>query len=362
MSFGSPITASRFNLLQNRIASILGNGTSTNGYGQGLSGYGGRVSSSEVSRLNESLRNIATAENINQLYIDILRARIHQIGLDNNEITPLIRNARLIQNQSLIADEISNFFISGNPILIDSNGVRYTEIDPDGALKGMSDFERLMSLVEENKFEIHSSMSVSETGNSIFRVRPWDYKLIHEVVVRFRNANHRRHFFNSGGVIEMSAILENPNGQKSLDWAQLLSTAGKVQFGHNYTASTSDDTVQPPVILSDKGNYQLSETYDTYLNSGVNQPLYKKQSRGEYSSGQYIDNSFSVSAKSVSSTEIQFRMVFDDAATDSTANVVNGTLRSVVGHVRSKGTFPDLDDIYLNVEVPAPYYENITTF
>lgn len=362
MSFGSLITASRFNLLQNRIASILGNGTSTNGYGQGLSGYGGRVSSREVSRLDESVRNIVTAENLNELYIDILRARIHQIGLENNEITPVIRNARLFPNQSLIANETSNLFNAGGEIFTDTNGVRYTSIDPDGALKGMADFERMMTLVEVNKYDAHSSMKVSETGNSIFRVRPWDYKLIHEVIVRFRNANHRRHFFNSGGIIEMSAVLQNPSGNKSLDWSQIVATAGVVQFGHNFTTSTSTDTTQPPTVLSDKGNYQLTSTYDNYLDSSVLQPLYKKESRGEYSSGQYVDNSYSVSAKELSSSEIQFRMTFDDAASDSSFDTVNGTLRSQIGHVRSKGTFSNLDDIYLNVEVPAPYYEVTTIF
>jgi hypothetical protein len=41
---------------------------------------------------------------------------------------------------------------------------------------------------------------------------------------------------------------------------------------------------------------------------------------------------------------------------------VQGTMRSFVNHYRSKGTFASENDIYLNVEVPAPYYENITTF
>ena len=345
------ITASRFNLLQKRLSSILGSGNSQSGYGQGISGYGGRVSSSEVSILNESNRNIATAENINELYTDILRARIHQIGYENEEITNTVRNARLKPNLNLIADETSNFF---SDLAVESE-------DPDGELLGMRDFERMMSLVERDKFLVHDSMAVEETGESFFRVRPWDFKLTHEVRVRFRNANHRRHFFNSGGQLRISALLNNPAGNKSLDWAQTLSLAGIFKFGYNYCESTSTDTVSPPTILSGIGNYQLSNQYDVYTGTNLIGPLFVKQSRGEYDEGRYIGNNFTISAKEINASEIQFRMVYDDVSADS-FQYVQGTMRSFVNHYRSKGTFASENDIYLNVEVPAPYYENITTF
>lgn len=345
------ITASRFNLLQKRLSSILGSGNAQSGYGQGISGYGGRVSSSEVSILNESNRNIATAENINELYTDILRARIHQIGYENEEITNTVRNARLKPNLNLIADETSNFF---SDLAVESD-------DPDGELLGMRDFERMMSLVERDKFLVHDSMAVEETGESFFRVRPWDFKLTHEVRVRFRNANHRRHFFNSGGQLQISALLNNPAGNKSLDWAQTLSLAGTIKFGYNYCESTSTDTISPPAILSGIGNYQLSNQYDVYTGTNLTGPLFVKQSRGEYDEGRYIANNFTISAKEINTSEIQFRMVYDDVSADS-FQYVQGTMRSFVNHYRSKGTFASENDIYLNVEVPAPYYENITTF
>lgn len=351
MAVGDPITASRFNLLQKRLASILGSGNAQTGYGQGISGYGGRVSSSEVSVLAESNRNIATAENINELYTDILRARIHQIGFDNEEITNAVRNARLTPNLSLIADETSNFFSN---LAVEAD-------DPDGELLGMRDFERMMDRVEEDKFLVHESMAIEETGESFFRVRKWDFRLTHEVRVRFRNANHRRHFFNSGGQILISALLNNPSGNKSLDWAQTLSLAGIFKFGHNYSESTSTDTVSPPTVLTNIGNYQLSTEYDVYTGTNLVGPLFVKQSRGEYDDGRYTDNSFTISAKEINASEIQFRMVYDDVSADS-FEYVQGTMRSFVNHYRSRGTFESENDIYLNVEVPAPYYENITTF
>ena len=98
-----------------------------------------------------------------------------------------------------------------------------------------------------------------------------------------------------------------------------------------------------------------------YTETNLTGPLFIKQSRGEYDEGRYVANNFTISAKEINASEIQFRMVYDDVSADS-FQYVQGTMRSFVNHYRSKGTFASENDIYLNVEVPAPYYENITTF
>ena len=98
-----------------------------------------------------------------------------------------------------------------------------------------------------------------------------------------------------------------------------------------------------------------------YTGTNLIGPLFVKQSRGEYDEGRYVGNNFTISAKEINASEIQFRMVYDDVSADS-FQYVQGTMRSFVNHYRSKGTFASENDIYLNVEVPAPYYENITTF
>ena len=64
------ITAARINNLQSSIALILGTGSGQNGYGQ-------IVSSLPVNNTDD----IITAEDINLIYADILKARVHQVGV-----------------------------------------------------------------------------------------------------------------------------------------------------------------------------------------------------------------------------------------------------------------------------------------
>ena len=75
MAIGDTVTADRFNNLQTRITRILGFGGGDFGYKQGYSestgNYGPAETSSQVSTDPLSNRNIATAADINELYIDL---------------------------------------------------------------------------------------------------------------------------------------------------------------------------------------------------------------------------------------------------------------------------------------------------
>jgi len=64
------ITAARLNNLQARVELILGNGAGQNGYGQ-------TITSANV--LNDGNATIV-ADDLNNMYADMIRARIHQVG------------------------------------------------------------------------------------------------------------------------------------------------------------------------------------------------------------------------------------------------------------------------------------------
>jgi hypothetical protein len=64
------ITAARLNNLQARIELILGFGAGQNGYGQSIT---------STNVLNDS-NLIITADDLNNIYADMIRARIHQVG------------------------------------------------------------------------------------------------------------------------------------------------------------------------------------------------------------------------------------------------------------------------------------------
>ena len=132
------ITAARINNLQSRINLILGNGAGTTGYGQALT-------SSQVIP-----NSIIEAEDINAIYADIVKARIHQVGPADATVTSI---AQVLEDQNIIADETSN--------IIDNTGA--VTSDPQGTKKGLSDFEDLMQAVENDKQLIHPNQASLET-------------------------------------------------------------------------------------------------------------------------------------------------------------------------------------------------------
>jgi len=77
MAQGDLIAAARYNNLQARISTVLGAGSNQEGYGQELR-------SSEVLPLNTVI-----AQDMGNLYIDMVKARVHQIGTIPNTISQI---------------------------------------------------------------------------------------------------------------------------------------------------------------------------------------------------------------------------------------------------------------------------------
>jgi len=349
MAIGDTVTADRFNNLQTRITRILGFGSGDFGYKQGYSestgNYGPAETSSQVSTDPLSNRNIATAADVNELYVDLLRARIHQIGLDNSEITNIIKNTRIVKDSNVIAD--------GESFFVDNDGIE--TVDPEGFAKGFADFELLMDNIELDKFICHSTQGVAETGTLANTGLPaisqrtdgWNTTINFVVKAVFDNYDHRRAFFNSGGEIRMEADLELPEGAKSGDWTNLLNSAGIVKFGYDETIGT-EDGIKYPV-----GNNDLDQL--------EYQLLFSKSSAGITLGGIYAANNFTISAKLLSDRIIEFKYEFDDA--DSSGEIddfVTGNMTATIGHFRAKGVFDDAEDNIFNVEVPPPVYEIVT--
>ena len=75
------ITAARLNNLQSRIEIILGVGSGTSGYGQAV-----------VSTQVNNTTDIVDADHINNIYTDMIKARIHQVGVTDTGIAQVIEN------------------------------------------------------------------------------------------------------------------------------------------------------------------------------------------------------------------------------------------------------------------------------
>jgi hypothetical protein len=321
------VSSSRHNTLVERITKVLGNGEGTFGYGQGI-GYGESPSSFEVSNSVTSNNNIVTAESINALYADMVRARLHQIGTEPEEIAELIANANVIaESESFIVDDRG---IS----IIDENGDR----------KGILDFENLMQSIENDRFLLAPSQASVELALSSVRTSSWNSVLIHEFEVEFTSYDHRRHFFNSGSEIRISAAIDKANTDKGQSWSQFVNSFGSILFNHNSTQSgtTGSGTT--------KGNYQLNNSYQTiFIASGS----------GFYRSV-YNGNEYKIEAKVldyVSSTDpgkiLRFRITLNDSAVDNQIdNIVDGTTISNIDIFRA-----DSDAVRVN----APLARNLQT-
>jgi hypothetical protein len=302
------ITAARINNLQSSISLILGNGSGQNGYGQTV-----------VSTPVNNTGDIIEAADMNAIYADILKARVHQVGTGDISI------AEVVQNLNIVAEQTSNF--------INNQGIG--SIDPDGFKKGIEDFEGLMSQVQADKALLHPSQAALEPGITSSRSSTWNGLIVHEVAVTFSSAEARRFFFNTGGEIRLSANNTGAGTPKGLDWNQLCSQAGTIKFNSETTTSTNGGG-------STIGNYDLTSAF---------QDIYQKVGSGTYSAV-YAGNIYTLKARSDIDTRIIFRAEFNDVVFDNNIdNNVDGTLSSVVQHYRADG----------DVNTLAPSYFNTTT-
>tara|TARA_B110000908_G_scaffold154776_1_gene192401 strand:- start:1455 stop:2387 length:933 start_codon:yes stop_codon:yes gene_type:complete len=305
------ITAARINNLQSSISLILGTGSGQNGYGQA-------VTSLPVNNTGD----VVEAADMNAIYADILKARVHQVGVGDVGI------AEVVQHLNIVAEQTSNF--------INDQGESLT--DPDGFKKGIEDFESLMTQVQTDKALIHPSQAAIEPGISSTRSSTWNGLIVHEVAVTFSSAAAKRFFFNTGGEIRLSANNTGASTPKGLDWAQLCSQIGIIKFSAETTVSTSGGGG------STVGNYDLTTSF---------QNIYQKIGSGTYSAV-YAGNIYTVKARSDIDTRIIFRIEFNDVVFDNNIdNNVDGRLESVLQHYRAEAN--------LGVSIPAPSYYNTTT-
>ena len=283
------ITAARLNNLQNRISLIYGQGSGQNGYGQ-------TPLSSQVSSIDGTVQ----AQDLNNIYTDILNARIHQVGPGDVSI------AQVLADQNIIAEDTSN--------KINDAGV--VSSDPLGFKKGILDFEQIISQVETDKFEMHPSQANTALVLTDVRTASWNSLIYQIFTVTFDDADHRRHFFNSGSQIRLTASNSSARTPKGLDWAQLLGqNIGVISFGHSGTQRNGVDIAGRP------GNYDLTSSFQT---------IYFKQGTG-FTNGVYNGNTYTVKARESSDTVLEFRVEFDDAVFDNRVdNNVDGRLESNV--------------------------------
>lgn len=311
------ISAARYNALQGRIRTIMATPSSSGAVGYNQNVFGTFLSS-QVGR-----GEIVTATQLNALYTDTINARYHQVGTSFN---PAADGLLTVTTQDEITEALHAAFES---VMLDVEADKYL----------------LASAQAETRVAgINSTRPVSSPWGGALTPQT----LTHEFTVDFRDENHRKAFFNSGGEIridfDMTSLPQpgDPNYSKSVDWKNLLVDIGVVKFKYNQTTSSAIENLgSKPGTGSSIGNYQLTGSYQTVFN---------KQGGGAY---QYNANYMTVKAKQNSGKSISFRIDLQDDANTGFDEVVEGTISSVVIQHRAAG---------IHVDVPAATYNNLQTF
>lgn len=185
------ILTTNYNALQARISKIFGIGVNEFGYGQTLTSF----------PLNPTVP--AVLSNFQNLRTDILAARYHQIGVP---VTP--------------------------PIAVLTNQITSTI---------WAQFLSVMTAVETSKLVVPAPtqgtrevIASEETPNNT-----WNNTSVHEVVVEFDDADHMRHYFNTGSSIEFKpSSVNTASNSKSVAWNSLLNSVGVISFKQAATTST----------------------------------------------------------------------------------------------------------------------------
>jgi len=280
---GTQILASDFNAIQSIIATVLGAGSGTLGYGQ-------TVTSSQVA-----VGQKITAAQWIALRNDLLAARQHQTG--NNE--------------------------SGN-LTLPNTGILVKYSDWNA-------YYQYAQLIQTNALvQPPAGQASLATLSSSQRTTAWNGTINHTVTLNFGSNANARYYFNSGSNIQFSANLTNipvdGSQAKGNDWATLLSNMGTITMNYNSTTNTGSGTPASSI-----GFYQLTTSPQTLFTKATSSPTYTPNQYDIY--GQ-VDGTGSI---------VTFTISFQDLSGQPNApwgtdENVEGTLTSTVQGYYASGS------------------------
>jgi hypothetical protein len=301
------IIANDYNVIQSKIALVMGTGSGTKGYGQTLA-------SSQVGANSK-----VTVAQWNNLRSDIVRARQHQTGTTIGTKAP---------------GDVG--YVAGTDLPVPTAAVQVKE-NWRAAYLNMAD------AADTNHLTVpapESNTSRLPLVSNQIRSAVWNTRVSQTVTAEWANADAARYFWNSGGEIWFSSEF-SPRiaGDKNLTWYTMLLSMGTIKMRYNDVVTTGIGTV------IGTGFYELG-TSDSLI--------FVKEAP---SSGFYSQNEYFITAR-VNDTVDRKKVIFTITwADDSTAPVsapdpgfgvdenVDGTLTSYVEYVRASST--------TNVSVPT---------
>lgn len=182
------IFANDYNLIQTKIAQVLGTGSSSFGYGQ-------TPRSSQIPATDP--KPVITKEQWDNLRYDLLNARLHQTGVPSS----------------------------------------ITEVTTSDAIKiGASEpnfqYDVIANQSRTNRFEIGAGRFSLVIKDTETRTASWSVAVSAEITITFGTVDQARFFFNSGGKVRVSSSrIGGSTTAQNTSWSNLLDAVGSVDFG-----------------------------------------------------------------------------------------------------------------------------------
>ena len=277
------ITATRYNNLRATLQQVMEAPGGQQGYG-----YNQSLISSSV--LPNSMK--ITDEQYRALYIDLIRARAHQLGETGLSIDPFVIGD--YETNTTNTDKIELAYIQNLETLM-------TAVETDKDILHLTQ-ATVQNLVTSNGFAVASS-----------RLYPpsWNGTISFIYSVNFDSVTAADAFFNAGGAIRNEAFISYTGSQaKTVDWQDLLSDMGTI-------ATTANNTISGNSVgtSTNIGWYNLGSSYQT---------LYTKTGTSVYS-----QNNYKVEAYKPNTTSIQFKITLNDPSTSFDEPILGDVYTSV---------------------------------
>jgi hypothetical protein len=281
MAIGDLITAARYNIIQSKVSNVLSTGSGNAGYGQALQ-------SSQVAQ-NQLIED----DHMNTLRLDIRKAYLHQ----NNSYPTLA-------------------------VVSTANTVD----DVNALNNSYADFETLATNIDTNRNTISASrLTTNNTASSYVRTTTWNATRVGNFTVTFASTNAARHFFNSGGAVQIDMSV-TAGAAKNNDWnTMFITNMGTLTFANLASSrSGSGGTLSSSVAYT-----TLTTSYQTVYSS--------------VGGGVYTASNFNIQARftNISSLVIEFQITLNDTAAGNIDEDVQPNLNINVNRRIANGALSD---------------------
>lgn len=268
------IQASDINTIRQKIADVLGAGSTSFGYGQTV--YSSAITAGTIIQKSQW----------DAVRFDIVNAYVHQTGNDPSAIT--------VSTQDTVND--------------DANGA-------------YQNYDYFADLLRNNRFDIATGQFAQTQIGEQDTSSTWSSSATATITVDFASADDGRHFFNSGGAIRIQTAHINGTTAQANAWTNMLSAIAPQDFVGDLVAAT--------------GYYTLTNSYQTYFSRAASTP-YSANTYNLKARCNVADNSAGTATQV--EIQVNLADNYVDPGAPAPGDLVDGNLTITANKIQAAGT------------------------